>query len=138
MSEIEIKSQTSLRKSYWLNYAAKIISGLWAGFWIFFAVANIGSEGFSVTGLRIAVGFTLVFLISALIPWRWEMTGGIILLIEGLAIAVYYPLMVRDNFSLHTVIFLELTMALPPLLAGFMFVHHNKIRMRQFLDNSTE
>ncbi|MBU1023311.1 hypothetical protein KKB99_03390, partial [bacterium] len=68
-----------MRKIYWQNYVARIISGLWAGFWIFFALADIVSDTFSVTGLMIVCGFVIVFLTSALIPWRWEMAGGILL-----------------------------------------------------------
>ena len=136
MSEIEIKRRIQSRKLYWQNYAARIIAGLWAGFWIFFALSHIVGIGITAADLMIVAGFTFVFLASALIPWRWEMSGGILLLVEGMIIGIFYPIMVRDNFSIQTIIFIELTLALPPVLAGFLFVIHKKIQMRHIPQNS--
>lgn len=64
----------------------------------------------------------LVFLVTALIAWRWQAVGGMLLLLEGLIVAVGYPWRFQGRFPLGTYVFMELTMALPPLVAGVLFL----------------
>lgn len=113
---------TSDRTTRRMRYVARALALVWAGWWVFFAVATLLGEPFSPTGLLIGTGFSLIFLGSAIIPWRWEAIGGIVLMVEGLAVLIGYPVMAQGRFPLSTIILMLLTMALPPLVAGLLFL----------------
>lgn len=108
--------------SRWMRYVARALTLLWAGWWIFFGVATVVSEEFSPTGVSILVCYTLIFLASAAIPWFWEAIGAVILVFEGVIVLVGYPMMTFSHFPPSTILFVVLTMALPPLVAGFLFL----------------
>ena len=116
-------------------YGARALVLLWAGFWIFFFVGSVIVEG--APGRVIAVGSAvlLLFVILALVPWRWEAPGGRLLVVMSLLIGVAYaiasasffrrndgsrlPLAVR---AITTVVFTG-----PPLMAGVLFLLHHRI-----------
>jgi hypothetical protein len=104
-------------------WLARIIAILWAGFWTFFGIASGLGEGLTPAGVFIHTLMPgLIFLLFMLLPWIWELGGGILLIVTGLFVCVAYPLMVHGRFPLETVIFVLLTMAIPPLVSGIMFV----------------
>jgi hypothetical protein len=106
----------------WMRWMARGLSLVWAGFWVFFGVASgIGERGKPMEVLIHTAVPGLIFLVSALIAWRWEAVGGVLLVVEGLVVAVGYPLMAR-HFPLSTKIFIELTMATPPLVSGLLLL----------------
>jgi hypothetical protein len=107
----------------WMRYVARVLSLIWAGWWVFFGVASgIDERGKPIEILLHAAAPGLVFLVSALVAWRWETVGAVLLLLEGLLVLIGYPLMVHGRFSLWTIVFVELTMALPPLVSGVLFL----------------
>ena len=116
------------RRIRWLRFISRSLALAWAIFWVWFGLASGISEGIGFLGTVMHAAFPgLIFLLSALIPWRFPRTGGIILIIEGIIITVAYPIMF-DRFPLTTVIFVLLTMAVPPILSGILFVlEHHKI-----------
>lgn len=101
--------------------AGKVLALLWAGWWTFFAVAVVTSEGGNpVNILRFGWFLTILPLGMALIALRWDKPGGILLVIAGVAAAVLYPLLATA--SLGTIVFMFLAMAAPPLAAGIMLL----------------
>lgn len=109
------------RNHRWLAIAGKVLALLWAGWWTFFAVAVVLSEGGNpVNILRFGWWLTLIPLGVALIALRWETLGGILLVIAGVAAAVLYPLL--NTASIGTIIFMFLAMAAPPLAAGILLL----------------
>lgn len=105
----------------WWRWAARLIALAWAGWWIFFGLASGIGEGLDWEGVLIHTAVPgLVFLVLALLPlWR-EGVGGALLILTGLLVAVWYPVMVYGRFPLSTIIFVLLLMALPPFLTGGM------------------
>jgi len=101
-----------------VRYAAKGLALVWGGFWTFFALACSISEGMSVAGIAIHAGPFVLFLVGALIALRWDFAGGIVLLVEGLAIAVAAPILLHGP----TVNLTILMLAAPPLVAGIMLL----------------
>lgn len=92
-----------------------------------FGVASAVAEGLDLIGILIHTSVPgLIFLGSAVIAWRWESMGSAILLLEGLAVGVGYPMLVAGRFPVSTTAFVLLTMALPPLAAGILFLIHWK------------
>jgi hypothetical protein len=101
---------------------ARMLALIWACGWVFFAVLGVGDQGFSRQGVLILIFCFLVFLGSAVIPRLWERIGGIILLIEGLIILVGYLFFLRDRYPIFAIIIVVLALAMPPLVAGFLFL----------------
>jgi hypothetical protein len=105
-----------------MRYLARALALLWAGWWVFFGLASgIGEGGTPAYVLLHTAVPGLVFLISAIVAWRWEAVGGVILMLEGVLVLIGYPI-VFGRFPLTTIVFVLLTMALPPLVAGFLFL----------------
>lgn len=103
-----------------LRNVARGIALVWAGWWIFFAIASTFSPPRVSQFPFVCLLMVLLFVCSALLPWRRQREGGMLLLVEGIALCIV-------NFTfLHnppaTRLFLLLTLALPPLLAGTLFL----------------
>jgi hypothetical protein len=105
-----------------LRTIARWIALFWAGWWTFFAVASWSGEGGRVDQLLIPATAVVAFAASALIPWKWERTGGALLVLEGLVVIAGYPLMVNHQFSFATVLFVIGTLGVPTLVAGLLFL----------------
>jgi len=115
---------TGDRATKWIRYIARSLALIWAGWWTFFGLACGLSEGMSPAAVLLHAALPgLVFLGSAAIAWRWEAIGGVALMLEGLFVFIAYPVMAHSrDFPISTIIFVLLTMALPPLAAGFLFL----------------
>ena len=106
-----------------LLYSARILAMLWAAFWTWFGLASGIAEGLSPAGVLVHNAVPgLFFVLLLLVAWRWEPVGGILLVLAGLFIAVAYPLAFRKPLGIT--IPTLLTMALPPLLGGILFLEH--------------
>ncbi|MCD6359136.1 MAG: hypothetical protein J7L90_04195 [Dehalococcoidia bacterium] len=102
---------------------ARVLSLVWGGWWLFFGLASGAGEG--VKGLLLNTPNALpglIFLITAVVAWRRERLAAIALMVEGAIVLIGYPLMVREHGYLLTIVFVLLTMGVPPLVAGFLFL----------------
>jgi hypothetical protein len=107
----------------WPRYAARALALAWACFWLYFGLASGLSERLSLLGvLRHAAIPGGVFLITALIAWRWQAPGAALLILEGLVVLIAYPAVFGPRFPLSTVLFVLLLMAVPPILAGILLL----------------
>jgi hypothetical protein len=105
--------------SHWARPAAWTIILLVTGFWLWFGIASAAGEGLGAGNwLAHIAGPGGILLATAAIAWRWPVAGAVLLIVEGLVVAVGYPLMVHSRFPLTTIIFVLLTMAAPPIVAG--------------------
>ncbi len=114
-----------------MNFLARVITGLWAGFWIFLAVASSADDfntrgGGSLDRLLIPLAFTAVLLLLAFTAWRWEKIGRIVLPVAGLAVIVAYPLAAK-NFPAFTKAFVMAALGLPPISAGVLLIAADRI-----------
>lgn len=104
---------TSERIATTLCYTARIITLIWAGWWMFFGLAAGIGEGIGILGTLAHVALPgLIFLATAIIAWRWKKVGSVLLVIMGLVICISYL----------TDISMLLTMGMPPLAAGGLLV----------------
>lgn len=111
--------ESSLR---WLRISARGIALVWGGFWTWFGLSAALDRGLGWTGVAVQAAVPgLFFLALAVIPFRWEGAGGLLLIVEALVVAIGYPIMVGVS-PVRTVLFVELSMALPPLVAGALFI----------------
>ena len=89
---------------------------------MFIALTSAAGEGANLTGVIIAISYCLFFLGSAAIAWLWDSIGGVLLMAEGSFVAIVYPVWMSGRISLKFIIFFELTMAVPALVAGVLLL----------------
>ena len=105
-----------------LRSLGRALTLLWVLFWALFGLLSGLGEGMDVVGTVVHVTVPgLIFLATALLAWRYEKLGGAVLLAEGCIVAIGYPIAFQA-MSVSTFIFVLLAMALPPLIAGLLFL----------------
>jgi hypothetical protein len=90
---------------------ARTLALTWAAFWFAFGLLCGLQQGPLGAVMHTVPG--LIFLVSALIPWRWETAGAVLLILEAPIIGGFFH--VRDPA-------LMAALPLPPLLAGCLFL----------------
>jgi hypothetical protein len=103
---------------------ARALALSWAGFWLFFFIAEAWAWHTPAHVVVSWAGVGLLFVILALIPWRWEVTGGLVLLLVGLLIGVAYPIWAGPRLPLASRAITTVVLSGPPLVAGIVFLIH--------------
>jgi hypothetical protein len=103
-------------------YGARLIATLWVVFWTWFALtSSLGKEGSPANILlQVAVPGPFFALILFL-AWKTEALAGLLLFLMGVFIAVAFPF-TSGHLPVNALVFVVLTLALPPLAAGTMFL----------------
>jgi hypothetical protein len=88
---------------------------VWAGWWTIFGLVGGIGEGLDAAGVAMHTAVPgLLFLLAAVIAWRWELPGAVLLAVAGIAtVSVYGFARTPEGFLLLT---------LPPLLAAGLFL----------------
>jgi hypothetical protein len=103
---------------------ARILLLLWAGWWVYFALAS-GLADRTATLAQALLQTALVGLIffgSIALAWRWEAMGGGLLVLEGLGVVIAFAVGFFRPANVSTLAFVLLTLALPPFVAGLLFL----------------
>ena len=110
----------------WMLFIARLLALLWAVFWLFFFVAE--SLAWRTPALVAApwVGVGLLFVILGLLPWRWEVTGGLLLVVAGLLSGVAYAIRAPAGLPLASRVISTVVFSVPPLVAGILFLRHHR------------
>lgn len=107
----------------WMSPLAWTLIVLVTAFWLWFGVASAAAERLgSMNWIGHLVVPGGVFVVTALVAWRWPVAGALLLVAEGLFVAIAYPLTFGRRFPIFTTIMVWLTMALPPALAGVLLL----------------
>ena len=109
-----------------LALLARALALSWAGFWIFFFIAE---SAWWHTPVRVAlpwVGVGLLFVLLALVPWRWERTGGLLLIVVGLSAGVAYTIWSPPRLPVASRVLTTIVFSAPPLAAGILFLMHRR------------
>ena len=72
---------------------------------------------------------SIILLAVLIIAWKWEKIGGIIVVFVGLAAGIFlFIFNYKRNHSVATSIYVTLTIAMPLVLAGILFItsHYRK------------
>lgn len=118
MASINFDLQSRLKHIRTIAHSLMI---LWVSWWIFFGFSSGFSKGMTPAGVLLHAALPgLIFLLTAIIAWRWEEFGGKLLIYEGLLILVIFPAIAAGALSFGGILFVILTMALPPLFAGIL------------------
>lgn len=106
-----------------VHAAALILGVLVTLFWLWFGVASAAAEqlGWSnwIGHLLVPGGILVATLLTA---WRWPGLGGTLFLLEGLAVATGYPILVSGRAPVSTVVMMLLTLAAPLVATGVMLL----------------
>jgi hypothetical protein len=115
-------------------YGARALALLWAGFWVFFFVGSVMVEPTPSHVIVAGSVVLLLFAILALVPWRWEAAGGLLLVVMSLPIGATYVIasasIVRNDGSRLPLVVRAITtlvFAGPPLAAGILFLIHHRM-----------
>jgi hypothetical protein len=93
-------------------------------FWLWFGIGSAYTEqGGLFNWLMHILVPGGIFTLSTLVAWRWEGIGGALLALEGLvALGFIVRAFLLANFTASTLLLMCLTLGLPPLADGVLFV----------------
>lgn len=102
--------------------AGRILSLLWAGFWLWFGIASALSGKDLPTAIAHLIVPAVLIIIAAVAAWLSPSVGGTLLVLEGLTlVCLMLAGELRPNNPTR-VFFLVLTLALPPIVAGTLLL----------------
>jgi hypothetical protein len=106
-------------------FIARVLALFWAAFWLFFFVAE--SLAWRTPALVAApwVALGLLFVILALAPFRWEATGGVLLVAVGLLLGVAYAIWAPPGLPLASRVITIVVLSGPPLGTGILCLRHH-------------
>jgi len=104
-----------------LKLLARVLALIWAGWWLVFFVVESWATHTPVTMAMPWVGLGVLFAVLALVPWRWSLTGGILLAVVGVAAAVMYAVWSPPQLPVASRVLTTLLFGTPPLGAGILF-----------------
>ena len=107
-----------------LRLIARVLMIITIVFWLWF---GIGSAYLEKMGPSNWLMHTLVpggiFILSTFVAWRWEGVGGALLALEGVAaLSFIVRAFLLANFTTSGLVLMCLTLGLPPLTAGVLFL----------------
>jgi hypothetical protein len=107
-----------------LRSTARVLMIIAIVFWLWF---GIGTAYVEKAGLFNWLMHILVpggiFTLSTLVAWRWDGIGGALLVLEGLvALGFIVRAFVQARFTASNLVLMCLTLGLPPLAAGILFL----------------
>jgi len=108
-----------------LEYSARALALVWAGFWTFFFTAESLAWHTPLYEMTAWVCVGLMFLILALVAWRWEVAGGLILMAAGVIAALAYAIWGPRELSAITRAITLCVFGVPPAVAGALFLMHH-------------
>jgi hypothetical protein len=112
------------QRSAFTRGIAWLILIIWAGWWIFFNVASgIGEFAeLGLMGLVMHLIMPIVILVLLWICWRWELIGGILLIVA--ALVFFYLVLDNAQPGPHPLLqdFMFLTLVLPTVFSGVLLI----------------
>ena len=108
----------------WRRSTARVLMIIAIAFWLWFGIgsAHVERSGPFNWLMHILVPGG-IFILSTLVAWRWEGIGGALLVLEGLvALGFIVRAFLLRNVTASTLVLMCLTLGLPPLAAGILFL----------------
>ncbi len=114
--------ETTLGTGQAIRLGARVLSISWSLCWIIFGFASGIGEGFGPGGVAARTALPgLVLLLTAFLAWRFEGLGGVLILIEGLVVTVYFWGQLNGVSAVGAFFILVYT-TLPALAVGALFI----------------
>jgi DNA-binding transcriptional LysR family regulator len=109
---------------------ARGLALLWAGFWLFFVVAESLAWHTPIAVMAPWVGAGLLFVLLAVFAWRSELTGGVLLVVTGALAGLTYLTWPPAGLSPVVRLVTAAMLGVPPILAGVLFLTHHHFATR--------
>jgi len=111
------------RRSTVARAIAWIIFVVWAVFWIFFNLASGFTEmaDLGFRGLLMHLIMPVLLLLLMWISWRWELWGGVLLILAAILAAVFFNITRPDSDPINALT-LFIMLVLPALLVGMLLI----------------
>lgn len=106
---------------------ARALALVWAGFWMFVLIAESWAWHTPVPMALPWMGLGLLFVFLALLPWRWELTGGLLLVVVGLLAGVAYAIWSPPQLPVASRVLTTVVFSVPPLAAGILLLVHRRV-----------
>ena len=108
----------------WQRSTARILMIIAIVFWLWFGIGSAYVERAGpVNWLMHILVPGGIFVLSTLVAWRWPGIGGALLLLEGIvALGFIVRAFLWGRFTASTLTLMCLTLGLPPLAAGILFL----------------
>ena len=106
-----------------IDYIARIIALVWAAWWVIFTIRTYIQADTNIEFDLSMPLLALIFVVSALIPWKWKALGGILLILEGLFITAAYMEQTPSEQWLSQAAYLVI-IGIPAVIAGLLFLIH--------------
>lgn len=114
-----------------MRYVSRFLLLVWASWWTLFILSLVVFQPYAAPPIPPRTPEDLILLVilalivlalwdSVAISWRWEGVGGIVLLVEGLV--AFGTITVISAGDLVLIALGTLTIALPPVVAGFLLL----------------
>jgi hypothetical protein len=115
-------------QSTWQRPTARILMIIAIVFWLWFGIGSAYVERAGpVNWLMHILVPGGIFILSTLVAWRWPSIGGTLLVLEGTAaLGLIVRTFLQGKFTASTLTLMCLTLGLPPLAAGILFLIHRK------------
>ena len=107
-------------------FIARALALLWAVFWLFFFVVESLVWRTPTLVMASWAGVGLLFVILAMLPWRKEGIGGLLLVVAGLLIGVAYVVWAPPGLPLASRVITTVVFSGPPVMAGILFLRHHR------------
>jgi hypothetical protein len=106
-------------------FIARVLTLLWALFWLVFFIAESLAWRTPVLVAAPWVGVGLLFALLALVPFRWEGAGGVLLVVLGVLVGPAYAIWTPPGLPLASRVITVLVLSGPPLGTGILFLRHH-------------
>lgn len=123
--------KTSEKILYWAPRILGIVMILFISMFAFDSFAPGNTLGQNLLSLLIHLLPSIGLLILLLVAWKWELIGGIIFTLAGIAWSIFvYMINFKRTGSAGKALFVVLTLALPLIITGILFImnHYQKIK----------
>jgi predicted anti-sigma-YlaC factor YlaD len=108
----------------WQRSSALVLMIIAIVFWLWFGIGSAYVEKMGPSNrLMHSVVPGGIFILSTLVALRWDGIGGVLLVLEGLvALGFIVRAFLWGSFTASTLVLMCLTLGLPPLVAGILFL----------------
>ena len=100
---------------------------MWAGFWALFFVMESLAWHAPARVMAFWSGVGLAFVVLALLPWKWEATGAVVLAVAGPLIGAAYAIWSPPHLPLSARVITNAVLGGPPLVAGLLLLVRPKL-----------
>lgn len=125
--------KTSDKILYWSPRILGIVMILFISMFAFDSFSPGNTIGQNLLALLIHLLPSIGLLILLLVAWKWELIGGIIFTLAGIAWSIFvYMINFKRTGSAGKALFVVLTLALPLIITGILFImNHYQVKRQE-------